>query len=229
MCGRYVAASPALLLAEAFEVSEIRIDGDLEPNWNVAPTDRVPAVAQHGGRRLLGTFRWGLVPAWAKDSSGAARAINARAETVTDKPTFREAFAARRCLLPADGFYEWRLGPGGVKQPVFIEPRQRTPVAFAGLWESWRDPRQPGSPPLRTCTIITTRANNRLAGVHERMPVILPKATWDGWLDPANRDLAALESLLVPAADDLLDVRPVGRGVNDVRNNGPELLEPIGG
>ena len=204
-------------------MDEVRVD-DLEPSWNVAPTDRVPAVAEHGGRRLLGAFRWGLVPAWAGDARGAASRINARAETVAERPAFREAFARRRCLIAADGFYEWRLAPGGLKQPVFIHPADGAPVAFAGLWESWRDPADRDGPPLRTCTIVTTAANTRLTPVHDRMPVILEPDAWDEWLDPTNRDLAGLHSLLVGAPDDLLELREVTTLVNDVRNKGEEVL-----
>ena len=215
-------------LAGHFAVEDVRVD-DLPPSWNVAPTDPVPAVAEHGGRRLLGTFRWGLVPAWAKDPSGAARAINARAETVHERPTFREAFARRRCLLPADGFYEWRPGFGGARQPVFVHPAGGGTWAFAGLWEVWRDPRDREAPPLRTCTIVTTAANERLRPIHERMPVVLPPDAWAAWLDPGERDLALLRSLLVPAPDDAVAVHPVSTRVNDVRNDGADLVEPVPG
>jgi putative SOS response-associated peptidase YedK len=225
MCGRFVVASPPLLLAEHFAVDEVRLDEDdpaASPSYNVAPTDRVPAIASHGGRRLLGAFRWGLVPSWATDASGGARMINARAETLADKPAFREAFARRRCLVPADGFYEWRLTTGGLKQPVFISPPSGGVLAFAGLWESWRA--ADGVPPLRTCTIVTTAANARLAELHDRMPVVLPRAAWATWLDPSFRDTVALADLLRPAPDDALELRDVSRAVNDVRNKGPELL-----
>lgn len=224
VCGRFVAATPPLLLAEEFHVDEVRLDDPPPPSWNVAPTDRVVAVAEHGGRRLLGAFRWGLVPSWARDTTGAARMINARAETLTEKPAFREAFGRRRCLVPADGFYEWRLTTGGLKQPVFISAGR--PIAFAGLWESWRDPGAPsGAAPLRTCAIVTTTANARLSDLHSRMPVVLDREVWAAWLDPAERDVAFLTTLLTPAPDDLLDVRDASRLVNDVRNDGPELLD----
>ena len=234
MCGRFVAASPPLLLADHFGVDEVRVSGDdvPPPSWNVAPTERVLAVAEHGGRRLLGAFRWGLVPAWAPDPSGGARMINARAETLADKPAFREAFARRRCLVPADGFYEWRLTTGGAKQPVYISASPSggggpSVLAFAGLWESWRDPSlPPTAPPLRTCTIVTTSANDRLASLHDRMPVVLPPSAWSAWLDPGEHDKGFLRSLLVPAPDDLLELRDASRLVNDVRNKGPEVLDP---
>lgn len=228
MCGRYVVASPPLLLAEHFDVDEIRLDVDGDPaaapSYNVAPTDRVPAVAcDRRGRRMLGAFQWGLVPSWSSEPSGGARLINARGETLADKPAFRDAFARRRCLIPADGFYEWRLTTGGLKQPVLISP-PRPPLAFAGLWDVWRGAAE--SPPLRTCTIVTTVANRRLSSLHHRMPVVLPPSAWATWLDPSLDDRGGeLTALLVPADDDALELRDVSRAVNDVRNKGPELLE----
>lgn len=220
MCGRFVAATPVPLLTERFCVDEVR-DPLPEPSWNVAPTDPVPAVVDRGGRRLLGTFRWGLVPSWARDPSGAARMINARAETVATKPAFREAVRRRRCLIPADGFYEWPRRPGQrAGAPVFVCATGGTPLAFAGLWEVWRG----GAAPLRTCTIVTTAANAALSPIHDRMPVVLPPETWDAWLDPSRTDPASLLALLGPAPDDLLTVRPASPLVNDVRNNGPALL-----
>ncbi|HET7653788.1 MAG TPA: SOS response-associated peptidase [Acidimicrobiales bacterium] len=235
MCGRFVVASPPLLLAEHFTVDEVRLDVDGDgapaPNYNVAPTDRVIAVATHGGRRLLGAFQWGLVPSWAPDAGGGARLINARAETVTEKRAFRDAFARRRCIVAADGFYEWRLTAGGLKQPVFISAASGAPLAFAGLWEVWRDRRLgQDAPPLRTCTIVTTTANSTLSPLHSRMPVVLPRSTWATWLDPAVTDTGELSSLLVPlddAGDGALVLRDVSRAVNDVRNNGPQLLDPV--
>ena len=229
MCGRFVAASPLPLLVDHFDVDEVRVDPDDDaaaPSWNVAPTERVLAVAEHDGRRLLGAFRWGLVPAWAPDPSNGARLINARAETLADKPAFREAFARRRCLVPADGFYEWRLAPGGAKQPVYLAPSPPAVLAFAGLWEVWRDPAAPAAPPMRTCTIVTTDANERVTPLHSRMPVVLPRAAWSTWLDPGEHDPGLLASLLVPAPEDLLDLRDASRLVNDVRNKGAEVLDP---
>lgn len=224
MCGRFVAGSPPLLLAEHFGVDEIRVD-DVPPSWNVAPTDRVLAIAEHAGRRLLGSFRWGLVPSWAKDDAGGARMINARAETLGEKPAFREAFARRRCIVPADGFYEWRLTTGGRKQPVLIAHADRTPLALAGLWEVWRDPTD-GARTLKTCTIVTTAANATLSGLHDRMPVVLPSSAWATWLDPAEHDLGLLGSLLVPAPDDALDLHDASLRVNDVRNKDESVLVP---
>lgn len=216
MCGRFVAATPLPLLAERFGVDEVRASG-LPPSWNVAPTDPVPAVVARRGRRLLGALRWGLVPSWAADPSGAARMINTRAETVATKPAFREPFRHRRCLIPADGFYEWRRRDGG-KDPFFIAAADGSPLAFAGLWDVWRG----GGRRLATCAIVTTAANPTVRAIHDRMPVILPPPAWDAWLDPCT-DPELLLGLLVPAPDDLLVVRPADPRVNNVRNNGPGL------
>ena len=222
MCGRYVATTPAGVLGDYFAVDEVRGETDA-PSWNVAPTDPVPAVVVRQERRLLGVFRWGLVPSWATDRSGAARQINARAETVTTKPAFRAAFARRRCLLPADGFYEWERRDDGTKQPWFIHRADGAPLAMAGLWEVWRDGE---GELLRTCTVVTTRANALVEPLHDRMPVLIEPEQWAGWLDPDSPDLGGLEGLLVPCDPRLLDRYAVTQRVNSVRNNGPELLEP---
>ncbi len=244
MCGRYTSATPPTMLAEHFKVESLRAD-DLGENYNVAPTSRVYAVAQHEHQRTLGTFRWGLVPAWAKDPSIGSKMINARAETVATKSSFRHAFKRKRCIIPADGFYEWQVIAGRddsarkvVKQPVWIHRVDGQPLAFAGLWELWRprttapqedqqseeDAETPE--PLRTCTIITTTANGRLAPVHNRMPVILPESAWQMWLDTGFDDLEVLQGLLVPAANEIVTFHPVSTAVNSVRNRGPELIRP---
>ncbi len=221
MCGRYVSSRPLAELAELFMIDEVRTEA-LPASWNVAPTDAVYAVAEHHGTRLLGSFRWGLVPSGAADPAGGVRPINGRAETLVDRPLFRDAFARRRCLLPADGFYEWETR-GDQKQPYFIAPGDGGIVAMAGLWSTWRGEGKT----LRTCAIITTSANRVVGGLHDRMPVILPPEHWELWLDRTETDLTLLSPLLVPAPDDLLEVRPVGTEVNSVRNNGPELTAPV--
>ena len=224
MCGRYVAASPPSTWASYFEVDETVLEAaePAGPNWNVAPTDPVPAVAvSRDGHRRLGTFRWGLIPPWA-DPSIAARLINARAETVVTKPAFKQAFARHRCLLPADGFYEWQRLEGAAKRPWYISRADGAPMAFAGLWEVWRSPTGEAR---RTCSIITTTANPLMAPIHDRMPVILEAADWGSWLAPDNDDVPALRGLLVPADDRTLTRHPVSTLVNSVRNNGPELIE----
>jgi putative SOS response-associated peptidase YedK len=244
MCGRFVSASSPALLAERFAVDEVTFDDD-EPHYNVAPRAIVPVVRERGGEhphRALSGLRWGLVPSWAKDPAVGDRQINARAETLTTKPAFKRAFERRRCIVPADGFYEWQAvtAPGGKpsgkarKQPYFVHRRDGEPMAFAGLWEVWKAPE--GFAPidgmddegwLRTCLIVTTRANDSLAPIHDRMPVLLPGSAWDRWLDRDEQDVAALEALLVPAPDAWLEVYPVGTLVSDARNEGPELVRPV--
>ena len=227
MCGRYVQASSPDLLAERFGVDEVRIEQHA-PLYNVAPRAEMPAVRRRKDVKVLSTLRWGLVPSWAKDPKMGDRLINARAEDVADKPAFRTAFARRRCLVPADGFYEWQPRPGQKKkQPMFVHRRDGEPMAFAGLWEVWRD-RNAGEDAdwLRTFAIVTTRPNDLLAPIHDRMPVILPESAWDTWLDPESEP-AALEPLLVPAPDESLAVYPVSLLVNSADNDGPELVERI--
>jgi putative SOS response-associated peptidase YedK len=232
MCGRYTSSSTLADLAEVFEVDEIRTE-PLPPRYNVAPTLDVYAVAVRGRndrvkgpRRALGTFRWGLVPSWAQDRSVGSRLINARAESVATKPAFRSALDRRRCLIPADAFYEWQRQPGGGKLAYAIRRRDGRPMAFAGLWEVWRDPLDADADLLRTCAIVTTAANALMAPLHDRMPVILDPGQWGTWLDPAT-GAAAARQLLVPAAADSLEAYPVSSLVNNVRNEGPELLDPL--
>jgi putative SOS response-associated peptidase YedK len=263
MCGRYAASRNPDDLVEEFEVVA-RPEEVLEPDYNVAPTKPVYAVmdrrprrsesaqdgdaptptadpydAASGVRRELAVVRWGLVPSWAKDPSIGSRMINARMETVAEKPAFRRAFAKRRCLLPADGYYEWYTpehGPTGkngkpLKQPFYIHPADGGVLAMAGLYELWRDPmREDGDPKawLMTATVLTTTAEDAVGMIHDRMPLFVERERWGEWLDPdldgSTRDLT---ELLVPAAPGRLDAYPVSTAVNAVRNNGPELLEPI--
>ena len=224
MCGRYVMATPTDALVERFQIDEVRVD-DLPASWNVAPTDPVASIVEREGQRRLGTLRWGLVPHWAKNPKDAAKRINARAETVHDNASFRDAFMRHRCLIPADGFYEWQKRPDGKKQPFFIKPADGAPIVFAGLWAAWRDPATEEW--LRTCTIITTDANERVRPLHNRMPVVLDPDDYATWLDPETDDVIALKALLVPAPDDALEIVAVNPAVNSVRNNGPELLEVV--
>ena len=224
MCGRFVAATDADGLVKFFTIDD-RKDDDLPPNYNVAPTDPVRAVAAHDGRRYLVTFRWGLVPSWAESPKLAATMINARAETVAEKPAFREALRRRRCLIPADGFYEWTTSTDGGKQPHFITAAEDGPLAFAGLWETWRDRNDPAAPPLKSCTIVTRAAEGSVTELHDRMPLALPRQVWDSWLardTPEEEVVALLHSVPPP-----LRHRPVSRRVNAVANNDPDLLEPL--
>ncbi|MCZ7530441.1 MAG: SOS response-associated peptidase [Acidimicrobiia bacterium] len=167
------------------------------------------------------------MPFWAKDLKIGDRMINARAETVAEKPAYRKAFKKHRCLLPVTAFYEWERVPDKPKQPWLFSPADGEPLAFAGLWETWRDPEEDDPDPVRSTTIVTTSANEVMAPVHDRMPVILPERAWDQWLDPENHDTGALQKLLVPAADGVLERRPVSTRVNNARNQGPELVEAI--
>lgn len=228
MCGRYTSTTPLEVLARVFGVEEVCTER-LPPRYNVAPTQLVYAVANRAGRRALGTLRWGLVPPGAKDPSAGSKMINARAESLADRPAYRAALARRRCLIPADAFYEWqRLRPGqggSAKRPWAVRRRDGQTMALAGLWEAWRDPAAPEGEPLRTCTIITTAANQLLAAVHSRMPVVLCPAKWEAWLDPGvSAEEAA--GLLESAPGEWFEAFPVRTLVNDVRRDGPELLEP---
>ena len=220
MCGRFAAQLPPELLRRAFAAV-----GDIPntpPSWNVAPTQAALVVRRHPetGERRLDALRWGLVPHFAKDLKGCKRPINARSESIANSGMFRSALGSRRCLVPADAFYEWRAVHDG-KQPYAIARTDGAPLAFAGLWESWRDP---AGEVLRSFTIATTTANADMAQLHERMPVILEPAAWPLWLGEEAGDYTAL---LRPAAVGVVRLWPVSRAVNSVRNNGPELLAPM--
>ena len=210
----------------------------MPPRYNVAPTLPVYAVAlrkpregEESPRRALGTFRWGLVPSWAKDATTGSRMINARAEGIEGKPAFRSAVQRRRCLIPADAFYEWQRrthadGRPAGKLPFAIRRTDGQPMAFAGIWEVWRDPNDPDSELLRTCAIVTTSANDLMAPIHDRMPVILEREAWSVWLDPATES-AVVRGLMAPAADGILEAFAVSSLVNKATNEGPELMEPL--
>jgi len=223
MCGRFVQAHDPSEYAVAF-AARLVVTGAIPPSYNVAPTDPVFAVAEHDGQRLLGTFRWGLIPWWAKDRKIAARNINARAETVADKAAFRESFTSRRCLIPADGFYEWQVRPKG-KLPFYVYAADGAPLALAGLWASWKDPVTEER--VRTCTIITGRPNALVAEIHDRMPVVLPPETWGPWLDPANDEPGPLLGLLDVFPAEAMARHPVSTLVNTVANNLPECIAPL--
>lgn len=239
MCGRYVVSQSPDELAEEFGVDRIDVRERLEPDWNVAPSKDVYAVVirrrrsadgpQEQQRRLV-SLRWGLVPSWAKDPSMGNRLINARVETASEKPAFRRAFAARRCLLPAEGFYEWRgEKKKGKRQPFYIRPREGM-LAMAGLYEIWRDPTRPDDDPhafLWTMVILTTDAADQLGEIHDRMPMLVGPDQWQDWLDPDVDDVQQLRSLLTPAVPGVLDAYPVSTEVNRADNNGPHLIEPI--
>jgi putative SOS response-associated peptidase YedK len=219
MCGRYTLRTPVEKLAEEFGFDASAVE--VPPNYNVAPTQEVAAVLSEGGERRLELLRWGLIPSWADDPGIGSRMINARAETAPDKPSFRRAFRERRCLIPADGFYEWKR-TNGAKQPYYIRMKEGRPFAFAGLWESWNDD---GGPEIRSCAILTT-APNALAGeIHDRMPVILPAGSYDAWLD-LEAEKEELVSLLAPYPEAEMEAYPVSRFVNSPSNNDPRCIEP---
>jgi len=228
MCGRYTLTSSGEALARHFDLEPGR-DGDppgiwagLHPRYNIAPSQWVPVVRSGVTRRVLALHRWGLVPFWAPDPSIGARLVNARAETAASKPAFRSAMRTRRCLVPMDGFYEWRRR-GRARLPVWFHPRKAGLLAAAGLWEEWQDPE---GEVLRSFTILTTEADRAVAPVHDRMPVFVARDEHARWLDPEQRDPAALADLLAARPDHGLEGRAVSRCVNDPRNDGPECLEP---
>ena len=236
MCGRFVQASSPELLVARFSVDEPAAARH-EPSYNVAPRATVYAVRDRDGgdgdrsedqgrRRYLSDLRWGLIPSWAKDPKVGDRMINARAESLADKPAYERAFRRHRCLVPAEGFYEWH-GRGSRKQPMFVHRRDGEPMAFAGLWAAWRDAHDADGEWLRSCAIVTTNANDALAPLHDRMPVVLEERDWDRWLDPDSGDVDTLSDLLRPASDDLLVAYPVGTAVNSAENDGPELVERV--
>lgn len=258
MCGRYAASRHQDQLVEVFETDEVVAPAPddprpwTQPRWNIAPTDHVAAVVERADkasgqitRKLVG-LRWGLVPSWAKDLSGAARLINARLETVAEKPSFRKPFAARRCLIPADGYYEWYASAVSAdkrapKQPFFIHPVGQdgpagaggasTPLmTMAGLYEFWRDPSRPDDDPkawVSSCSIITTSATDDLGRIHDRMPVQVAPENWDAWLDPGLTDPAAALELVHDPVPGQMSAYAVSRLVSTVGNDGPELVEPL--
>jgi len=241
MCGRYATTRTSADLSALFEALDETgrgpdpgggsdpgggpgPAGPLAPSWNVAPTDPVPVVrVRSAGHRALVVARWGLVPAWADSPKVGARMINARAETVATARAFARAFAGRRCLVPADGWYEWRVDADGVKRAYYLTPRDGGVLALAGLWSVWRGT---AGDPLLTCAVVTTAAQGELAGVHDRMPLLLAPPRWEAWLRAApepDRLLAPPDAATLAA----VEIRPVGPKVGNVRNNGPELIEPV--
>ena len=222
MCGRYSLIADIQELARQFEFDGTGFENS--PRYNVAPTQAVLTVTNRDVRHAE-YMRWGLIPSWAKDASIGNRMINARGETVAQKPSFRNALQRRRCLVLADGFYEWqKVGKG--KQPMRIVLKSREPFAFAGLWESWRNPE---GETIRSCTIITTEANDLLRPIHERMPVILPRELEEFWLDGDVTDSAALTDVLSPYPDEPMEAYEVSPLVNKATNNGADLVVPVGG
>lgn len=236
MCGRFVVRQTADDLAEEFGVDRHDVKEQLEPDYNVAPTKtiygvltRKPRDEPESPQRRLRTLRWGLVPSWAKDMSIGNKLINARLETAAEKPAFRKAFAQRRCLIPADGFYEWRGSEKGKKQPFYIHPKDGS-LAMAGLYEIWRNrsvPEDAEDAFVWSATILTTDATDDVGQIHDRMPLLVRREDWAAWLDPTIDDPGEVRSFLSPAVPGVLDAYPVSTEVNRVSNNGPQLIEPI--
>jgi putative SOS response-associated peptidase YedK len=227
MCGRATLKTPGEEIAEEFGVLVEEI-GELAPRYNIAPTDEVLAVVRdrERGRRRARRLRWGLVPSWAKDATGAAKRINARAETVFETAMYRDAARHRRCLVVVDGFYEW-IRKGDSKKPFYIRRADGRPFALAGVFDRWRDP--DGAPPLDSCSVITTPSNELVRPIHDRMPAILAREDYDRWLDPGVTDRTELANLLRPFAAAPLLVYPVSTRVNSVRNDDPACAERVSG
>ena len=223
MCGRFTLKTPEKALVEAFELFEVP---ELEPRYNIAPSQKVPVVrvSKTAGQRELWMLRWGLIPAWADDPSIGSRMINARAETASTKPAFRSAFRHRRCLVVADGFYEWQKRKQRKKQPFYIRMRDERPFAFAGLWECWEAPDRSS---IESCTILTTEANELIQPLHSRMPVVLHPSDYSLWVDPDTNDPRLLQPLLCPYLPDQMTAFPVSTQVNNPSNDEPTCVEPL--
>jgi putative SOS response-associated peptidase YedK len=221
MCGRFTVTSPAEILARDFGFEP---PSSFAPRYNICPGQAIGVVrpGETEGLRELAFLHWGLVPHWMKERPRDARMINARSETVADKPSFRDSFRKRRCLVPADGFFEWKAGPGG-KQPYLIRMRSGAPFAIAGIWAQWTGGE---GDPLESCALLTTTPNELMAPIHDRMPVLLGQENWDAWLDTAGADPQRLQEMLVPAPADAMEAIAVSRWVNSPRNDDPRCLEP---
>jgi len=220
MCGRYTLIASPEVIRNLFRYAELP---NFPPRYNIAPTQPIPVIRLMNGQRQFVLMRWGLLPSWVKDPKQFSLIINARGENVIDKPSFRAAMKRRRCLIPADGFYEWKAG-GPRKQPYYIHARSGVPLAFAGLWETWTGP---NGEELDTVAIVTTAANPTLAPLHDRMPVIVPPEDFDRWLDSDHVDAAAAAALIVPAPETLLETWPVSTDVNRVANDNARLIEAV--
>jgi putative SOS response-associated peptidase YedK len=224
MCGRYVITSPPAAIRALFGYGE---QPNFPPRYNVAPTQPIPVVRLAEGRRSFTLMRWGFIPSWVKDPKTVSLMINARGETVLDKPAFRNAMRRRRCLLPADGFYEWRAAaPGAPKRPYFIRPKSGAPIAFAGLWETWMGP---NGEEIDTAAIVTTTANQMLAPIHDRMPVVVTPDAFELWLDGAHVEAETAAAAIAPASEDLFEYYEVSTAVNRVANDDESLVAPVVG
>ena len=223
MCGRFVQVEKPEFYAEHFGAEFVRTE-TLKQSYNVAPTSQVYAIADYQDARVLTSFRWGLIPFWAKDKKIGARTINARSETAGEKPMFRSALTKHRCLIPIDGFYEWERKTKG-KLPHYIFAADKKPLAVAGLWSSWLDPETDER--LLTCTILTGTPNPLLEEIHDRMPIIMPQDRWDAWLDVSLTDKETINGMMTVYSADLMDEYPVSTLVNKVQNNTIDLIRPL--
>ncbi len=221
MCGRFTQTAPWEKVKKEFVVKAPE-SNLFKPRYNIAPMQIVPIVRDSVSERIISELKWGLVPSWAKDSEMGNRMINARAETLTEKPSFREAFRKRRCLIPTSGFYEWKKTGSGAKQPFYFYLKEKDVFGFAGLWEEWLD--KESGELLETFTIITTEANDILKPVHDRMPVIIKAENYDEWLDPKVKDNEQFEKLLAPYPANEMDSHPVSKAVNSPNEDSPELI-----
>jgi putative SOS response-associated peptidase YedK len=219
MCGRYSITTAPEAIRRLFGYLE---QPNFPPRYNVAPTQPIPIVRLFEGKRQHVLMRWGLIPAWVKDPRGFSLLINARGESVLDKPAFRNAMKRRRCLIPADGFFEWK-NEGKLRRPFYVRPKQDGPMAFAGLWETWTGP---NGEEMDTAVIVTTRANRLLSPLHDRMPAIVPPEAFESWLDCDSVDAVTAAALIVPAAENMLQMYEVSSAVNKAANDTPELIEP---
>jgi len=220
MCGRYTLYETADL-AERFDVE---VPEDIQSNYNVAPSQTMPVIVDGTETRHIELMQWGLVPAWAKDSKIGSRLINARSESVFDKPVWRHVIRSHRCLVPANGFYEWKNGSTAQKQPYYVHPLSETLFAFAGVWDRWREP---GGEVLKTYSIVTTEPNEEISTIHNRMPVILYKEEEAAWIDPTNDQPEDIAPFLHPYEDGGLELYPISQNVNSPSNNNPALLQPL--
>ena len=220
MCGRYTVTATPEVLRALFRYEE---QPNFPPRFNIAPTQPIAVVRLMDGKRQFALMRWGLLPSWVKDPKSFTLLINARGESVTEKPAFRAAMKRRRCLIPADGFYEWKALPGR-KQPFYIRAKDGGPFAFAGLWETWTGP---NGEELDSAAIVTTRANKTLSPIHDRMPVVIPPEAFDLWLNCTEGDVTTAEALIQPAQEDLFEAREVSTAVNRTANDAPNLIAPV--
>lgn len=224
MCGRFTSKAKPEQLEREFKVGRLN-HALFQPRYNIAPSQNIDVVLEENGERIIEKLKWGLIPSWAKDPEIGNRLINARAETLDEKPSFREAFKSRRCIIPASGFYEWQKTGKGAKQPFYFFLKEKDVFGFAGLWEAWVD-KNTGEE-IETCTIITTQANDEVMPVHERMPVILKPENYDDWLDAAEKNTQLLREFLKPFPSDSMDSYAVSRSVNVVETDSAELIKPL--